>query len=63
MKKNSFLNYVNLGWNMIAGVALFTFGGYFLEKKFHVAGGILTGVMLGMVYCGYLIWKIIKNTE
>ena len=55
---------VTLGINIAAGMALFTFAGNWIDKKLgdqHV--WILVGIFLGLFYCGYEIWKLIRQSD
>ncbi|MGE0266846.1 MAG: AtpZ/AtpI family protein [Candidatus Omnitrophota bacterium] len=62
-KRDPFLKYLNLGWTMITGVALFTFAGYYADSKFKTRWWTFIGVGCGIFYCGYLIWKMTINTD
>ncbi len=51
---------LSLGINVVAGVGLFTFLGYSIDK--HIGGGILwtlLGFVLGVLYMVYEFWKVI----
>jgi len=53
-----------LGINIAVGMALFTFIGNWVDQKLgdkHV--WILVGMILGICYCGYEIWKVIRFSE
>ena len=53
---------ISLGTNMAAGMALLGGGGFYID---HRRGGgfafTLGGIVLGLVYCAYEAWKIIKQ--
>lgn len=52
---------ITLGTNIAVGMGLFTFAGYYADKK--NGGGYLwtlCGMGLGLVYGAYEIWKVIK---
>ena len=53
---------VNLGLSIVAGMIFFSFLGYYIDQK--RGGGMaatLTGIFLGLFYCGYEIWKAIRQ--
>jgi len=55
---------VTLGINIAAGMALFTFAGNWIDKKLgNQHFWILIGVFLGLFYCGYEIWKLIRRSN
>ena len=52
----------NLGLNLVAGMGVFSFVGYYIDQK--RGGGItatLIGIFLGLFYCGYEFWKAIRQ--
>lgn len=52
---------ITLGTNIAVGVGLFTFLGYYADKK--SGGGFLWtlfGMGIGLVYGAYEIWKVIR---
>ena len=55
---------ITLGINIAVGMALFTITGNWIDKKLgdqHL--WILIGVFLGLFYCGYEIWKLIRRSD
>jgi len=55
---------VTLGLNMAAGIVVFTGLGYLIDEK--RGGGqafTLAGIFLGLFYCAYEVWKVIRNNE
>ena len=61
MPKSSF-NYANLGISLAVGIIVFVYGGYWLGKKLgYEQIGVVVGVVLGLAYTVYEIWKIIKT--
>ncbi|MBP9853287.1 MAG: AtpZ/AtpI family protein [Candidatus Omnitrophica bacterium] len=62
-KKDPFFKYLNLVWSMISGVGVLTYAGYYIDSKFKTRWWTFVGVGLGMIYCGYLIWKMITETD
>ena len=51
-----------LGTNMAVGMAVFAGLGYYADRK--MGGGIrwtLCGMFLGLFYCGYEVWKVIRE--
>ncbi len=53
---------MSLGINMGAGMAVFTYLGYYIDQK--RGGGqafTLGGIFLGLFYCGYEVWKIVRK--
>ena len=64
--KNKSRNFsgISLGINIAVGMAFFTISGDWIDKKLgenHV--WILVGMALGLLYCGYEIWKIIRISQ
>ncbi len=56
--------HITLGINIAVGMALFTFIGNWIDKKLgdqHF--WILIGIFLGLFYCGYEIWKLIRRSN
>jgi hypothetical protein len=52
---------LSLGTNIVAGMGLFTFLGYSIDK--YRGGGILwtlAGAGLGLIYMAYEFWKVIR---
>ena len=55
---------ISLGLNMAAGMAAFSALGYYWDQK--SAKGYqwtLVGMFLGLFYCGYEVWKIVKEAN
>jgi len=52
---------ISLGTNIAVGMGLFTFLGYYVDKKMD-SGFLWTlfGMGLGLVYGAYEIWKVIR---
>lgn len=53
---------MTLGLTMVVGVCFFTYLGYLIDKK--TGGGqawTLVGIFVGLFYCGYEIWKLIRK--
>lgn len=56
--------YIDASWQLIAGVALCTFGGLWLDKKFGTAPWLLiVGVFLGFGSGMLSFWKAIQQAE
>jgi len=56
--------HITLGINIAVGMALFTIIGNWIDKKLgdqHF--WILIGMFLGLFYCGYEIWKLIRQSN
>ena len=55
---------LSIGFEFAVGIAVFTFGGYWLDQK---AGGgqrwTLTGFGLGVLYAAYELWKAVQNLQ
>ena len=46
---------------MAVGMGVFTYLGYRIGRKSgHSQEGALAGVFLGLLYCGYEVWKQIR---
>jgi len=54
---------VALGTNMAAGMIVFSFIGYKIDQKLGGRAFTLIGMFLGLLYCGYEVWKIIRNSD
>jgi len=55
---------ITLGINLAVGMALFTMIGNWIDKKLgeqHL--WILVGMFLGLFYCGYEVWKLIRQSN
>jgi len=54
-----------LGLNMAGAVGFFALIGVFLDRKYHNDGYPLTLVasFLGLVYCGYEVWKAVREVN
>ena len=53
-----------LGTNMAAGMAIFTFLGYKLDQKLGSGRTwTLCGMFLGLAYCGYEVWKLVRMIQ
>ena len=54
----------NLGLNFAVGMALLSYLGHKLDEK--QGGGntwALCGIFLGLIYGGYEVWKLARNTN
>lgn len=52
---------ISLGTNLAAGMAVFTFLGYYVDHK--RGGGVactLAGMGLGLLYGAYEVWKVVR---
>ncbi len=55
---------LSLGLNMLAGMVVFTWLGYWLDnQRGGGRGWTLTGMFLGLFYCGYEVWKLVRRGE
>ena len=63
-KPNKNLTAMTLGLNMVAGMVIFSLIGYAIDQK-RGQGDTFTfiGIFLGLFYCGYEVWKIIRHTR
>jgi len=48
---------------MAAGMAFFTFIGYQIDKRKGGQTWTLVGMFLGLFYCGYEVWKLIRKSD
>jgi F0F1-type ATP synthase assembly protein I len=61
---NQWLAFLNLGWLIVANMALFVGGGLWLDKHFKTAPILLLiGVFLGFFGSGYTIYRAVKKLE
>jgi hypothetical protein len=53
---------LSLGLTMAAGMAFFSFLGYFIDQK-RGEGSLFTllGMFLGLAYCFYEVWKVVRQ--
>lgn len=61
---SSNLTLISLGLTMAAGMALFAFLGYWIDQK--RGGGTaftLLGMFLGLTYCFYEVWKLVRQSR
>ncbi len=60
-KPNNFSCYTTLGLNMVVGMGVFTYAGYWIDQK-RGGGEVATliGMFLGLFYCGYEVWKLMR---
>jgi len=55
---------LSLGLNMAVGMAVFSFLGYYIDKKTGERGfWTLGGMFLGLLYCGYEVWKLVRRNN
>ncbi len=52
---------LSLGYNMLGGVLLFSLIGVWLYKRSGSFLWVIGGIFLGLIYCGYEVWKSIRN--
>ena len=61
-KSRRYLSAMSLGFNMVAGMAFFSFLGYYIgQKRGEEQVWTLGGMFLGLIYCGYEVWKIVRR--
>lgn len=61
---NEWLTYLNLGWLIVANIAVFTGIGLWADRHFGTAPILLLiGVFLGFFGCGYTIYRAVKKIE
>lgn len=53
-----------LGFDLAVGVGLFTFGGYWLDRR-HGGGQrwTLIGLGAGVLYAAYEFWKVLRDLQ
>lgn len=58
------LSAMSLGSTMVVGVVLFTYLGYLIDKKRGTGQTwTLVGIFLGLFYCGYEVWKLVRTSS
>ncbi|MCA9399470.1 MAG: AtpZ/AtpI family protein [Candidatus Omnitrophica bacterium] len=57
------MKYLTLGINIAAGMAIFTFLGYWFDQKQETEYGVMIGACFGLVYMFYEIWKVVRDTN
>jgi hypothetical protein len=55
------LHYMSVGLNVTAGMFIFFYIGYVIDQKRGTQFGVPIGILLGLFYCGYEIWKLIRQ--
>lgn len=55
---------VSLGLNLTVGMVVFSGIGYFIDQK-QGGGSVFTlgGMFLGLFYCGYEVWKLVRRMD
>ena len=54
---------LSLGLTMASGMAVFSFLGYTLDQRLGEGRAFtLAGIFLGLFYCGYEVWKVIRSS-
>lgn len=57
-------NQMSIGLNMAVGMAVFSFIGFKLDQKFQSGQTCtLIGMLFGLFYCGYEVWKLTKSSN
>lgn len=54
---------ISLGTNLAAGMAVFCFLGYWIDKwrgGSGTGGWLFAGVFMGFLYGGYEVWKVVR---
>jgi hypothetical protein len=52
---------IGLGTDLLAGMLVFTAGGYWVDQKRHTGlFWTLCGMFLGILYGGYEVWKLVR---
>ena len=55
---------LGMGFTWAGAMALFTFGGHWLDGR--TGGGVfwtVAGALLGLLYCGYELWKLWREVN
>ena len=55
---------LGIGFTWAGAMALFTLGGHWLDGR--TGGGVrwtIAGALLGLVYCGYELWKLWREVN
>ncbi len=54
--------YLSFGINLTAGFIFFTFFGHWVDSKIGKGQAwTLAGMFMGLFYCGYETWKLVKK--
>ncbi len=49
---------------MTAGMVIFAYLGYLIDQKTTKGQAwTLVGIFLGLVYCGYEVWKLVRKED
>lgn len=63
-KKKKYFADPSLGWVMGVAMLTFAFLGYLADEKWgRRPWGVIGGIVLGLVYCVYEVWKSIKKID
>lgn len=52
---------MHIAWQLAFGAALFVVGGWWLDSKGGTHFWIVAGTLTGMVYCGFIVWRVIRD--
>ncbi|MFA5060056.1 MAG: AtpZ/AtpI family protein [Candidatus Omnitrophota bacterium] len=53
--------HVSIGLNVATGMFVFSYLGFLADKKWGGQAWTLVGILLGLVYSAYEIWKLIRQ--
>jgi hypothetical protein len=58
-------NAVALGSTMTGGMLVFAGAGIYADRRFGRHDGLFTlaGMFLGLFFCGYEVWKLVRVTD
>jgi hypothetical protein len=62
LDKNNF-EQLSVGLNLAVGFCAFIILGYFIDRKLGTNFWIFIGIFLGLFYCGYEFWKLIRQAN
>ena len=61
-KRSAISGALSLGTQMLAGMLTFSMLGYWIDRKRGGGSGFtLAGLFMGLIYCGYEVWKIVRQ--
>ncbi len=63
--RNQIASALALGTNMSVGMIVCTLAGHYIDAKINTPDPYFTlgGMFLGLVYCGWEVWKVIRKLE
>ena len=63
-KEKKYIIDPSLGWIMAVGMFVFAYLGYLADERWGKSPlGIVGGIIMGLIYCGYEVWKSVRDID